>query len=48
MTRRTAIFDLGGVVLSWDPVRAFSAEVDTAAARRLMSDVDFATWNRRR
>ena len=29
MTRRTAIFDLGGVVLSWDPVRAFSAEVDT-------------------
>ena len=47
MTRRTAIFDLGGVVLSWDPVRAFSAEVDTVAAQRLMSDVDFATWNRR-
>ncbi len=47
MTRRTAIFDLGGVVLSWDPVRAFSAEVDSAAAQRLMSDVDFATWNRR-
>ena len=47
MTRRTAIFDLGGVVLSWDPVRAFSAEVDTAEARRLMSDVDFTTWNRR-
>jgi len=47
VTRRTAIFDLGGVVLSWDPVRAFSAEVDTAEARRLMSDVDFTTWNRR-
>lgn len=47
MTRRTAIFDLGGVVLSWDPVRAFSAVVDDAAARRLMTDVDFSAWNRR-
>lgn len=47
MTRRTAIFDLGGVVLSWDPVRAFKAEVDIEEARRLMRDVDFATWNRR-
>lgn len=47
MTRRTAIFDLGGVVLTWDPVRAFSAEVDTDEARRLMRDVDFATWNHR-
>ncbi len=47
MTRRTAIFDLGGVVLSWDPVRAFSAVVDDEAARRLMTDVDFSAWNRR-
>lgn len=45
MTRRTAIFDLGGVVLSWDPVRAFKAEVDHDEARRLMADVDFAAWN---
>lgn len=47
MTRRTAIFDLGGVVLSWDPVRAFDTEGDTAAARRLMREVDFPTWNHR-
>ena len=47
MTRRTAIFDLGGVVLSWDPVRAFKAEVDVDEARQLMRDVDFADWNRR-
>lgn len=47
MTRRTAIFDLGGVVLSWDPVRAFKAEVDVDEARQLMRDVDFANWNRR-
>lgn len=47
MTRRTAIFDLGGVVLVWDPVRAFIAEVDRDQARRLMSDVDFPTWNHR-
>jgi 2-haloacid dehalogenase len=47
MSRRTAIFDLGGVVLSWDPVRAFSAEVDSEAARRLMTDVDFWAWNHR-
>lgn len=47
MTRRTAIFDLGGVVLSWDPVRAFKAEVDLDQARQLMADVDFSTWNHR-
>lgn len=47
MTRRAAIFDLGGVVLSWDPVRAFKAEVDIDEAHRLMRDVDFANWNRR-
>jgi len=47
VTRRTAIFDLGGVVLSWDPVRAFRAEVDVDEARRLMRDVDFPTWNHR-
>lgn len=47
MSRRTVIFDLGGVVLSWDPVRAFDAEVDAAVARRLMADVDFTAWNHR-
>ncbi len=47
MTRRTAIFDLGGVVLSWDPVRAFRAVVSDESARRLMTDVDFSAWNRR-
>jgi 2-haloacid dehalogenase len=47
VTRRTVIFDLGGVVLSWDPVRAFKAEFDVEEARRLMRDVDFATWNHR-
>jgi 2-haloacid dehalogenase len=47
VTRRTAIFDLGGVVLSWDPVRAFKAEVGVDRARQLMEDVDFPTWNHR-
>lgn len=47
MTRRTVIFDLGGVVLSWDPVRAFDAEVESAQALKLMADVDFPTWNHR-
>ena len=47
MTRRTVIFDLGGVVLSWDPVRAFKVAVDVDEARQMMRDVDFATWNRR-
>lgn len=47
MTRRTVIFDLGGVVLSWDPLRAFLAELDPAEAHQLMRDVDFATWNQR-
>jgi 2-haloacid dehalogenase len=47
VSRRTVIFDLGGVVLSWDPVRAFKAVVDLEQARQLMTDVDFATWNHR-
>lgn len=47
MTRRTVIFDLGGVVLTWDPVRAFDTEVDSEQAQRLMTDVDFPTWNHR-
>jgi 2-haloacid dehalogenase len=47
VSRPTAIFDLGGVVLSWDPVRAFSAAVDLAQAQRLMNDVGFAAWNHR-
>ncbi|MDN5761575.1 MAG: HAD-IA family hydrolase [Microlunatus sp.] len=48
MSRRTVIFDLGGVVLSWDPVQAFNAAVDAEQARRLMREIGFAEWNRRR
>lgn len=46
MTRPSVIFDLGGVVLAWDPVRAFGTVVDVDEAQRLMRDVDFPTWNR--
>jgi 2-haloacid dehalogenase len=43
----TAVFDLGGVVVFWDPVPAVAAAVGQARAVRFVSDeaFDFATWN---
>jgi 2-haloacid dehalogenase len=43
----TVVFDLGGVVVLWDPVPAIAAVVGQARAERFVhgSDFDFATWN---
>ncbi len=43
----SAVFDLGGVVVSWDPVRAVAAVVGRERAERFVhgSDFDFAAWN---
>ena len=43
----SAVFDLGGVVVSWDPVLAVAAVVGRDRAERFVhgSDFDFAAWN---
>jgi 2-haloacid dehalogenase len=43
----TVVFDLGGVVVEWDPVAAVAAAVGQQRAERFVrgKDFDFATWN---
>jgi len=43
----TAVFDLGGVVLFWDPVPAVAAVVGQERAERFVHgpEFDFAAWN---
>jgi len=43
----TAVFDLGGVVVVWDPVPAVAAVVGQERAERFVhgGDFDFAAWN---
>ena len=44
----TAVFDLGGVVVLWDPVEAVAAAVGRDRAERFVhgGEFDFAAWNR--
>ena len=39
------IFDLGGVVLGWDPTRAFAEVLPPDQVEAFMTKIDFATWN---
>jgi 2-haloacid dehalogenase len=43
----TAVFDLGGVVVVWDPVPAVAAAVGQERAERFVNgdDFDFGAWN---
>lgn len=43
----TVVFDLGGVVVRWDPVPAIAAAVGQQRAERFVhgGDFDFAAWN---
>lgn len=43
----TVVFDLGGVVVVWDPVPAIAAVVGEERARRFVygGEFDFAAWN---
>lgn len=45
----TAVFDLGGVVVRWDPAAAVASEVGRERAERFISgaEFDFTEWNRR-
>jgi 2-haloacid dehalogenase len=42
------VFDLGNVLISWDPVEAIAVAVGAERARAFVADLDFdfATWNR--
>jgi 2-haloacid dehalogenase len=44
---RTAVFDLGGVVVLWDPVPAVAAGVGQARAEQFVhgGEFDFGAWN---
>ena len=39
------IFDLGGVVLGWDPTRAFAEVLPPDQVEAFMTKIDFPTWN---
>ena len=43
----TAVFDLGGVVVCWDPVPAFAAAVERQRAQQFVHGgaFDFGAWN---
>ncbi len=44
---KTVVFDLGGVVVDWDPVSAVAAVVGQERAERFVhgAEFDFAAWN---
>ncbi len=39
------IFDLGGVVLGWDPTRAFAQVLPAEGIAPFMTKIDFSRWN---
>lgn len=39
------VFDLGGVLIDWDPVPAVAAGVGEQEARRFFAEFDFGSWN---
>lgn len=41
----TVVFDLGAVVLGWDPVPAFATAMPAAEVPAFLELIDFATWN---
>ena len=41
------IFDLGGVVLGWEPERAFEQVMPAEEVAEFLRRIDFADWNRR-
>ncbi|WP_199262104.1 HAD family hydrolase [Paracoccus binzhouensis] len=44
---KNVIFDLGGVLIDWDPALAFAdVFTDRAAAEAWMARIDFPAWNR--
>ena len=46
MRSHAVIFDLGGVVVSWDPRRAYERVLPAEEVATFLERVDFAGWNR--
>lgn len=46
LTPALVVFDLGGVLIDWDPRPAVAAGVGDAEATRFLNEFDFAGWNR--
>jgi 2-haloacid dehalogenase len=46
MRSHAVIFDLGGVVVSWDPRRAYERVLPVEEVATFLERVDFAGWNR--
>ena len=46
MRSYAVIFDLGGVVLSWDPRRAYERVLPAVEVSTFLERVNFAGWNR--
>ena len=46
MTNRSVLFDLGGVLIGWDPARAFAQVLDPSLVEEFMARIDFPAWNR--
>ena len=46
MELTAVLFDLGGVVLEWEPERAFEQVLEAAAVPAFMERVGFHAWNR--
>jgi len=40
------LFDLGGVLIGWDPTRAFAGVMEPALVPAYLEAIDFGTWNR--
>ncbi len=41
----TVVFDIGNVLLRWDPARAFVGVLEPSAVITFMDEIDFAAWN---
>lgn len=41
----TVIFDIGNVLLKWDPALAFIGVLEPADVETFMEEIDFASWN---
>ena len=47
MSGAAVLFDLGGVLIDWDPARAFTPVMPAAQVPAFLAAIDFAAWNHR-
>lgn len=47
MSDAAVLFDLGGVLIGWDPTRAFTPVMPAAQVPEFLTEIGFAAWNRR-